>query len=165
MTPLLWMNRSASLSRQPFSHDKLKLNVSRSFTQCLIELALRSQPCMTSVFSWRSLWAAAGSVCRSWCQPRCASGLSVWSLRNMPGWIGESIFFPLRLCVTLIVHAVRHCRQDVIPPAVSLPKLPPPSVAGSDFQACQQATALCQMRMTMWHSCQWRWSQVRLLSP
>lgn len=115
---------------------------------------------MTSAYSWPSLSAAAGFGCLCWCQPPCVSGLGVWSLRVLPGSVGEALF-PLLLCVMLCVHAA----GEIIASAVALLKLPPPSVAGSCFQACQQATGLCQTRTMMWHFCQWRWSQVRLLSP
>lgn len=143
-----------------FSHDKHKLNVSRSFTLRFVHLTLRSQPCMTSAYSWLSSSAAAGFGCLSWCLLPFVSGHSLWSLVNMPGWAGK-LLLPYFLCV------LRDTHPDLIPLSclsLSLPLNSPPREAGSCFRACRRTTALCRTRMMMWLFCQWKWSQVRLLS-
>lgn len=55
------------------------------------------------------------------------------------------------------------CVQQIIV-AVLKPHPLPPAVAGRLFPTCRQIRGFGQMRMMMWHLCQWRWSQVRLLS-
>lgn len=107
------------------------------------------------------------SCCWLWVSVLMPAALCIWIQHVGPhehAWLNWWGIISLLLCDTVFVHAVRHHGRDVIPSAVSLPKLPPSSKAGSCFRACRRATALCQMRMMMWHFCQWRWSQVRLLS-
>lgn len=104
------------------------------------------------------------SCCWLWVSILMPAALCIWTQWVEPhehawmNWWG-AIFWEI-----LFVNALRHLWWVVIPSAVSLPKLSPPSEAGSCFQACQRATVLCQTRMMMWRYCQWTRSQVRLLS-
>lgn len=120
-----WLSYSGSLevplsADNHFSQDKHKLNVSRSFTLRFVHLTLRSQPCMTSAYSWLSSSAAAGFGCLSWCLLPFVSGHSLWSLVNMPGWAGK-LLLPYFLCV------LRDTHPDLIP--LSCLSLSPPKLS------------------------------------
>lgn len=116
---------------------------------------------MTLAYSWPSLSAAPGSGCLSWCQQPCVSGPSTWSLTNMTGWTGE-LSFPhcvVRCYLWWLSTVYMQSPQLHLTLNCALPE------AWSCFWARRRATALCQMRMMMWHFCRWTWSQVTLLSP
>lgn len=152
MTPLVWMNSSAALSRQP---DKHKLNVSRSY--CALHLTDTQIP---AVHDFGLFMALIVSCSWLWVSVLMPAALYIWTQHVEPhehAWLNWWAVISLILCEIVFLQ-LRSLQLSLTLNSLL-------SEAWSCFWACRRATVLCQMRMMMWHFCRWRWSQVRLFSP